>query len=401
MTQSLLSNPPADRVRSAAIHATADAYSIEIRSAQDALADTRLVERWDNWLASLKTPRALYASSEWLRHLLTFETDKFLVCVIEDSAGQIAGVVPVRLGVFSLKFDVVNRVLYRHCFRAAHILGGNPLVPDMPGLVSRVYERLLEACPSCDGLYFEGVPTWSPGWRVLSDPASRPDGSNLYIADGPTPWHRIDLAESFEAFEAGMGRQTRQPLRRMVRVYEKKTDGRLELTRISEADQVPEFLDAAVAVSRESWQHRVLGERINNTPAAVAQFQDAAQRGLLRSYLLRAAGQPVAFAVAYQAYDNFHYTEVGFDEREKEHSPGTVLLHMALNDLHTFQRPKAFDFGLGDAQYKRRFGNRQDEQVTCILLRRSFKNRCVSAVHGGFLKSIELAKRLIGRKVTK
>jgi hypothetical protein len=54
---------------------------------------------------------------------------------------------------------------------------------------------------------------------------------------------------------------------------------------------------------------------------------------------------------------------------------------------------------MGDAAYKRRFGNDQSSDASWLVMRRSPRNRLLARSHAAFDGSVELVKKIIGRRV--
>ena len=86
-------------------------------------------------------------------------------------------------------------------------------------------------------------------------------------------------------------------------------------------------------MSRNSWQDDILGNRISDSDEQRAWCERLAKTGLLRSYLLKCGERLRAFVIGYQFNGVFHYAEIGYDREFSEHSPGTVLLHLLIQDL--------------------------------------------------------------------
>src|SRR5512135_317316 len=122
--------------------------------------------------------------------------------------------------------------------------------------------------------------------------------------------------------------KARYNLRRMVRELGEKKGGAAELLRVDSEGQVAGFLEVAAHISARSWQHRIIGPRVGTTPAHVRTLQDLASRQILRSYLLRCGGEPLAFAIGYQSHGVYQFVETGYDEAVDHLSPGTVLLYL-------------------------------------------------------------------------
>lgn len=155
------------------------------------------------------------------------------------------------------------------------------------------------------------------------------------------------------------------------------------------------FLTEAVKVSRNSWQHEILGNRINDSVDERTWNESLAEAGLLRSYLLRAGDRACAFVVGYQFNDVFHYVELGYDREFAEHSPGTVLLHPLIQDLCDEGPPALLNFGMGDADYKQRFGNLQLKDLSIIAMRKTLLNHLLVGSHALFRSLVSFARRIV------
>jgi CelD/BcsL family acetyltransferase involved in cellulose biosynthesis len=157
------------------------------------------------------------------------------------------------------------------------------------------------------------------------------------------------------------------------RKLKKFGDARLE--RITQPEQVREFLALAHEISRQTWQSRRLGLRIRNNDAERASLSALADAGLLRSYLWFANGEPAAFCVGNQAQGVFNYEEVGYATKFAKFSPGQMLVVQLIEDLLAHDRPEWFDFGGGDADYKRMFANHTSESGTVWVTPPTWKAR--------------------------
>jgi CelD/BcsL family acetyltransferase involved in cellulose biosynthesis len=63
------------------------------------------------------------------------------------------------------------------------------------------------------------------------------------------------------------------------------------------------------------------------------------------------------------------------------HSPGIFLLQEMLKRIHAEKRFRLFDFGSGDAQYKRSFATRSRRCATVLQFRRTFRNWLIVTSH--------------------
>jgi len=212
-----------------------------------------------------------------------------------------------------------------------------------------------------DFLLIEDLDVSSALYRSVQEQASR--GSELFVSHDFQPRRYVDFpAEAAEYWKTFSSRSLSK-FRRNLKKF-----GKTELERVTELDQIPEFLQAAHDISVESWQSRRFGLRIRNDDAELQQLSALAQHGLLRSYLWRIEGRPAAFAVCNQHGGCFHYEEIAFRAEFSQFSPGRTMLHQIVEDLLSHNPPQTLDFGGGDAEYKQQFANRESRSGTVWLV---------------------------------
>jgi CelD/BcsL family acetyltransferase involved in cellulose biosynthesis len=176
------------------------------------------------------------------------------------------------------------------------------------------------------------------------------EGIKLFCPKGVQERWKIEFPQTPGDYWGKFSAKTRNTFRR-----KQKKIGSSRLVRISRPDQVAEFLEAAHAISKQTWQSEKLGLRIQNSDTELRYFTELASREWLRSYLLYVDDQPVAFLIGTQHNGCFMYEEVGYDRTFADRSPGQVLLLNVLEDLVRDNPPRVFDFGGGDADYKQLF----------------------------------------------
>ncbi|QDV18621.1 hypothetical protein Pan153_32800 [Gimesia panareensis] len=154
-----------------------------------------------------------------------------------------------------------------------------------------------------------------------------------------------------------------------------RNNSQLELVRVTEPDQVADFLSAAHQVSLNTWQTQRLGLRVKNNDKELNELLFLALHGALRSYLLLDGDRPVAFKVSSQHRGTFHDLEFGYDLDYARQSPGETLLLLILEDLTQHDSPRRYDFGEGDAMYKQRFSSEITQSGSVVLFPKTVKNR--------------------------
>lgn len=164
--------------------------------------------------------------------------------------------------------------------------------------------------------------------------------------------------------------KSRRKHRKLIR-----DNSQFKLVRVTEPDQVADFLTAAHQVSLNTWQTQRLGLRVKNNDRELNELMFLALHGALRSYLLMDDDRPVAFKVSSQYRGTFHDLEFGFDLDYASVSPGETLLLLILEDLTQHDTPRLYDFGEGDAMYKQRYSSEITQSGSVLLLPKTLPNR--------------------------
>ena len=355
--------------------------------------DPGLRSAWTRSLQESGDVNVVYASPEWFDSFRDAYGDaEFALLAASDATGTIRGVVPIRHRVYQLPLDVSGRVLLSFGFVSVEILGSIPTLAADAATRDALLQAIRDTWPRCQAIYLDVVPLDSP-WNACFRAAQHDWAA--YEIDGARPWFLLDVPPTPEAFLSALGSKSRGTLRRKVKRLGEVAGGDVQMTRYGTPETVQAFLEAATVVSRTSWQHRVLGTRISTDPRTVRWFEALARHGLLRGYLLTAGTQPHAFVVGYQYQGVFHYAELGYDPALARESPGTVLLFLLIQDLCAFDRAAVLNFGMGDAEYKRRFGTRQQSDDTLILIKRSLRGRAAVATHRTFRAAVRAVRSLV------
>ncbi len=180
------------------------------------------------------------------------------------------------------------------------------------------------------------------------------------------------MPDSIDEYWQKFTSKTRNTLRRKVKQFDA-----CQLDRITAPDQIPEFLVHAKRISQNSWQSDLLGLRVHNDDFELQLFTLLATQQAFRSYLLWRSGRPVSFCIGTQLNGLFSYEEVGYDREFSSRSPGQVLVLRMIEDLFDYQTPKVFDFGGGDAEYKRQFSNQHSRSGHIWLLRPGVRSKLI------------------------
>ena len=221
------------------------------------------------------------------------------------------------------------------------------------------------------------------GRSVVIDEASRP-----LLARPPLrviwsyPRYYADLSLSPAEYLARFSSKSRSTLLRKVRKFEAVSGGTIDWSTFRSHDDVDAFLREALPLSERTYQHRLFRSGLTESMRP-AMEQYAAQRRF-RAWLLRLAGQPIAYLYTPAVGNTLQYDYVGFDPAHGHLSPGTVLQHLVLQQLCTERDFSYFDFTEGEGEHKAFFGTHRMECADVLVLGSAIRPRLTLATHQAF-----------------
>lgn len=207
--------------------------------------------------------------------------------------------------------------------------------------------------------------------QAIQGPVSA--GFQMISPSGLQDHHWLNIPENPEEYWSAFKSKTRNTLKRKL-----KKMGEIRFSPITHKEDIPEFLLKANQVSLNTWQTQELGLRIENNEEERKLLTFLAERGWLRAYLLEKDSDPVAFIIGTHFHGTYYLDELGFDRKFSHFSPGTVLFHLLVNDLLNNRPPEVLDFGLGDGEYKKLFGNHITQSQMVALFPPGWKSTVYS-----------------------
>lgn len=207
----------------------------------------------------------------------------------------------------------------------------------------------------------------------------------------------IDFSIGFDGWWNGLSSNARQGLKRKAKKIAAESGGELDVRSFSRAAELDGFHDVARRISLRTYQERLLGSGLPDTPEFLREMATEAAAGRVRAWLLYIAGEPAAYLYCPIRGDNVIYAYVGHDPAFNDLSPGAVLQLQAMRDLFDEGRFARFDFTEGEGQHKRQFATGGVACVDLLLLRPSLANRATMAALGGFNRSVALVKSGVNR----
>lgn len=172
--------------------------------------------------------------------------------------------------------------------------------------------------------------------------------------DGASRHWRMALSDTWEGFMKTRPAKHRYWLNRLPRMLQRQFPGRWHIDTFTAPETATGFVDAAERVASSAY-HRSMGAGFCKNEEYTERVKLEAARGRLRGYVLTIDGHPRAFWYCVVYRDTLHLIATAYDPAYKAFELGTLLLMRVFKD-HCGNGVREVDFGLGDADYKQRFG---------------------------------------------
>jgi hypothetical protein len=239
--------------------------------------------------------------------------------------------------------------------------------------------RILRDMPDGDAVYLQAVAADSPMGRVaerLRDSKRlrvRVDYSERFR-------HRLVPDGDFDTYLQSRSKSTRHTFRYSIRRLREHCGGDVALEVFDTPETTDEFVRVAAQIAARTYQQQRLGLGIRNEDAVRTRLRTAAERGWMKSFILRCRGEPVAYIEGYQAAGTYFAYQIGFIPDWEKWSVGTVCQLEAIRHLIDVApvRPHTIDYFEGDSEFKRRLSNVTTSETSLWILKRGFRGWTLS-----------------------
>ena len=191
----------------------------------------------------------------------------------------------------------------------------------------------------------------------------------------------IDLSLGFESYQKKFSSKTRSTINRKVKKYTEHCGGTLSWRTYTLPGEMPEFFALARAISKLTYQERLLDAGIPDTAAYLAQAESLAADQCVRAYILFDGERPVSYLYCPIEEGILNYAYLGYDPAYMQLSVGTVLQWLAIGQLFDEARFRYFDFTEGQSAHKRLFATHQRHCANVFLVKKTFRTTLVIYSH--------------------
>jgi CelD/BcsL family acetyltransferase involved in cellulose biosynthesis len=191
----------------------------------------------------------------------------------------------------------------------------------------------------------------------------------------------IDLGLSFESYQQKFSSKTRSTIKRKIKKYSEHCGGTILWKTYQEPSRMQEFFRLARAVSRLTYQERLLDAGIPESEEFIQQAESLAANKQLRAYILFDRERPVAYLYCPVQDGVLVYAYLGYDPAYMHLSVGTVLQWLAVEQVFKEACFRMFDFTEGESDHKRLFATHQRQCANVFLVKSSFRNTVLLYSH--------------------
>jgi len=165
----------------------------------------------------------------------------------------------------------------------------------------------------------------------------------------------IDLSGDFEGYLRKFSSKTRSTLKRKIRKFGEFSGGKVDWRQYRSPTEIADFHALARSISAGSYQERLFDAGLPEDPEFLAHAQALARENRVRAYLLFHHGRAVSYLFCPITDGRLEYQYLGFLPEFAQHSPGTVLQYLALEEIFAERAFRLFDFTEGDGEHKQFF----------------------------------------------
>lgn len=244
------------------------------------------------------------------------------------------------------------------------------------------------------------VPAHVDGALVRSQPTlqelPRLTEADTAIRFVPAQYNRffVEFNSTFQEYLGQFSSKHRSNLKRDVRKFTEMSGGTLDWRCFRTPGEVADFLAHATALSKKTFQERLLGAGLPDSDEFKKAQLELAQQNRIRAFLLFDKGKPVSYLLTeVRAPDILLYRNLGYDPEYRSWSPGSVLHYVALERLFADGDLRMLDFTEGEGMHKQLFSTDSRRCADLYFFRPTFRIRALLALHSG----LEIMSRMLVR----
>jgi len=218
------------------------------------------------------------------------------------------------------------------------------------------------------------------------------DGRYLFYVPLQYKHYFIDLQMSVDEYQRKFSAKTRSTIKRKIRKYAEHCGGSIGWKEYKTPDEIREFIHLARALSKMTYQEKLLNAGIPKSDEFLRRAEDLASEQRVRGYILYDRDRPVSYLYCPAQNGVLIYAYLGYDPAYRNMSVGMVLHWLAVTRMLEERNFRYFDFTEGESEHKRLFATGWKECANIIVLKRTLANTLIVYAH----LSIECLSKWLG-----
>jgi CelD/BcsL family acetyltransferase involved in cellulose biosynthesis len=209
------------------------------------------------------------------------------------------------------------------------------------------------------------------------------------------PRSDVEVPDDFAAFLKARSRNTRDNVKRYGKRLEQAHGDQLRIDRYRDERDIDALFARFEPVAATTYQ-RALGVGFRDEPRQRELTAIAMRNGWFRGWSLSIGDKPVAFWYGMAYAGTFFIGTPGYDPDYGDLRVGQYLQMRMMEDLCAEEGVTRLDYGFGDAQYKRSFGDRSWEESDVMIFAGAPRAIAVNASRTAVAGGTRLARRALG-----
>ncbi len=181
------------------------------------------------------------------------------------------------------------------------------------------------------------------------------------------PHWRLRIPRDLDGFFQQCSKNERKHFRRYLKRIETDYPGDVAYAVYSRRDEVDQAVKDISAISGSTYQS-ALGVGVVDGPEFRSRLLASAEHGWFRCHILYVRDKPVAYRLALK-YGRIYFGDgIGYDPDWRDYNVGTISLLKTIEELGAQGDVDYYDFGFGDADWKRMSGAEQWSEIASLCI---------------------------------
>jgi CelD/BcsL family acetyltransferase involved in cellulose biosynthesis len=313
--------------------------------------------------------------------------------ILVERDGEIEAALVGRLERVPLECRFGYKVVYRPTVRSITVVHGG-LVGAEDEALARLLLGALErslAAGEADVASLPSIRSDTPFFRLAT---TTPGLLRRQHFAEPRMHHKLELPESLDALLAPRSRKARYNIKRYNDIFERAFPEELRLEVLRSSEDARRIIGDLEHVAAKTYQ-RGLGVGFVDRDDHRRLVEVGLARRLVRVLVLYRGREPIAFWLGYVHNRTFFSSATSFDPAYSEYRPGAYLQLKLIEHLCADPDVDALDYGLGDADYKRRFATESWEESDAAIFAPRLRGLQVNLAQTAIQGSAWLARRVL------